>query len=609
MKLTPAILASRNPGSALSAVVNANCSDLGISHIEDISAAVNLHKLDLSKNAIKKADALSGIKYNKEITWLNLSGNSLESMEGVEHLQKLLVLNMSHNEVNRISHHVANCKLLKALILNHNKIARLEYLANLTQLNTLVVSHNKLTILDGLGSLPNLTKLSAAHNQIRTFPDLRMVPSLKELRLTDNKILSIPDHIRYLPALEILDMGNNLMRSIADVASLASLHTIINLNLKGNPLVEKEKGVSENASGKYRQTLLTLCPTLRVLDTERFDEKFLERKTKRKAFMEKRQRRLEREKANEKEEDSTGPTAELPKRTRSKNISHTHGIDSGSERQEVRTMPENNAETVKRKREDHDVKYQKDDRPTSGQLNSAKRARYIEATNDQLQGGAANGKGSSEKSKGSKARDRQGNHTLSTSDRRKEKVAPTHNELVDEADPFFLAEDAESAVPSKSSSKNLRRGTGGKTDGKSTSKPIRNGATSRKKVSAATQQAESATKERAHKSQHPPAKKSSNTQPIYKTTTVERIAPESFLEKVAPSTAPTAASAALFDAATPLAPPTPAVESTNARSGVIAVVEVKGRKLKGVLEPSTAVEHSRADDRDESAGLLVGGWD
>ncbi|KND00692.1 uncharacterized protein SPPG_03813 [Spizellomyces punctatus DAOM BR117] len=599
MKLTPAILASRHPGSALSDLVNANCSDLGISHIEDISAAVNLHKLDLSKNAIKKADALSGIKYNKEITWLNLSGNSLESMEGVEHLQRLLVLNMSHNEVNRISHHVANCKLLKALILNHNKIARLEYLANLTQLNTLVVSHNKLTNLDGLGSLPNLTKLSAAHNEIRTFPDLRMVPSLKELRLTDNKILSIPDHIRFLPALEILDMGNNLMRSIADVASLASLHAIINLNLKGNPLVEKEKGVSEAASGKYRKTLLTLCPTLRVLDTERFDEKFLERKTKRKAFMEKRQRKLEREKANEKEEDGTGPRAELPQRTRSKNIGDTHIPASRPERQEGQTMLENN---VKRKREDHDVKHQKEERPTSGKVNSAKRARHSEATNDQLHGGAANGMGSSGKSKGSKPRDRLGNHTLSASDRRKEKVAPTHNEQVNEVDPFFLVEEAESAVSSKASSKNPRRGTGGKTDGKSTSKPILNGATAPKKVSAAT-------KEPAHKSQHPPAKKSSSTQPPYKTTTVERISSESSSEKVAPSAAPTAASAALFDAATPFTPPAPVVESTNARSGVIAVVEVKGRKPKGILEPSAAVEHSRTGDKVESAGLLVGGWD
>ncbi|KAJ3162010.1 hypothetical protein HDU86_005708 [Geranomyces michiganensis] len=314
MKLTPKVLADRNPGTPLSVLVSANCSGLGIAHIEDLSLAHNLHKLDLRKNAIKKADALSGIRHNKELTLLNLSENALESLEGVEHLPKLLVLNLSHNQVNRISHHVANCVLLKALILNHNKIARIENLTRLTELNTLVLSHNNLSSLEGIGALTHLTKLSAAHNQIRVFPDLRHLPALKELRLNDNKILTISDDVRYLPALEILDMGNNLIRSISDVASLASLAGLVSLNLKGNPFVAKEKGlpaasgddkelsttaVSVAANDKYREKILTLCSTLRVLDNDRFDEKFLERKAKRQELLKKKAWRDNVEKAKE----------------------------------------------------------------------------------------------------------------------------------------------------------------------------------------------------------------------------------------------------------------------------------------------------------------------
>ena len=89
MKLTPAILASQSEGP-LPDLIFANCANMGISHIDDISVAVNLHKLDLSHNAIKKADALSGIHHNNELTLLKLKGNKLESLEGVEYLKKLI---------------------------------------------------------------------------------------------------------------------------------------------------------------------------------------------------------------------------------------------------------------------------------------------------------------------------------------------------------------------------------------------------------------------------------------------------------------------------------------------------------------------------------------
>lgn len=90
MKLTPGVLSSRYPDTALSELVSADCSNMDITHIEDLSVAVNLHKLNLSKNGIKKADALSGIRHNKELTLLNLSGNALDSLQGVETLHKLL---------------------------------------------------------------------------------------------------------------------------------------------------------------------------------------------------------------------------------------------------------------------------------------------------------------------------------------------------------------------------------------------------------------------------------------------------------------------------------------------------------------------------------------
>ncbi|KAJ3267809.1 hypothetical protein HK104_005604 [Borealophlyctis nickersoniae] len=292
VKLTLDLLATRTD-KPLHEVVSVDCSSLSISHIEDISIAVNLHKLNLAKNELKSAQALSGIQYNSELTWLHLGANKLESLQGLEKLTNLLVLNVSHNELNRISHHVSSCTKLKALILNHNKIARIENLSTLQELTTIVLSDNKLTQIDGVGGLQLLEKLSAAHNNIRSFPILTN-PALRELRLNDNKIITIPESIRKLPSLEILDLGNNLISHLTDLSSLSGCMKLVNLTLKGNPVVQTlAKEEEQKGSLGYKERVLMLVPGLRVLDGERFDPKFLERRAKRKKDLELKRLRLE----------------------------------------------------------------------------------------------------------------------------------------------------------------------------------------------------------------------------------------------------------------------------------------------------------------------------
>ncbi|KAK9700730.1 hypothetical protein K7432_012051 [Basidiobolus ranarum] len=272
MKLTPLAI-SDIVNTPLSEVQSLDFSKKEINHIEDISCCVSLRKLNLSQNAIKAADALSGIQYNSELTWLNLSGNQLESLEGIQRLKKLSVLNLSHNKVNRISQHVTNLTALKALILGHNSIKRIENIGNLRELNTIVISHNKLEELPMFPTLTRLTKFSAAHNELRVIPDFSLNSELKELRLNDNKITTIPETLRGCSSLSILDLGNNLIKEWSDATILGSLLHLTNLNLKGNSLCSKDG---------YREKILKLVPTLRILDGERFDAKFIERKEKKK---------------------------------------------------------------------------------------------------------------------------------------------------------------------------------------------------------------------------------------------------------------------------------------------------------------------------------------
>ncbi|KAF9967190.1 hypothetical protein BGZ70_010469 [Mortierella alpina] len=272
MKLTPAVIASQAAGADLQQLKDLNLSKKDINHIEDISTCVNLHKLILSHNSLASADALAGIQYLPSLTLLNLSGNQLDSFEGVQRLKTLFVLNMSHNDLNRISIHIEKLVNLKALVLNNNRIKVVDHLGGLTELNTIVLSHNRIQELPSFPRLTKLTKLSAAHNEIRQIPDLSENGLLKELRLNHNKLVTIPDSLRRCTALDILDLGGNMLREWSDVAPLGSLMHLINLNLQGNPICDKPD---------YKKKILELVPSLRVLDGERFDPRFLEIKAKR----------------------------------------------------------------------------------------------------------------------------------------------------------------------------------------------------------------------------------------------------------------------------------------------------------------------------------------
>jgi len=192
MKVTPAIASQYTQGKPLTEVNSIDLSNQNVTHVEDISIMVNLRRLNLSKNKLKNADSVfSGIRYCKGLSWLNLMENQLDSLDGVENIPLLggkpppplvvmfcslvravfftifryyvilhyimhffdtfliidqilflfitinTVLNISHNEFIRIPENIAKCKTLKALILNHNNIKRIDNISTLNQLNTL----------------------------------------------------------------------------------------------------------------------------------------------------------------------------------------------------------------------------------------------------------------------------------------------------------------------------------------------------------------------------------------------------------------------------------------------------------------------------------------
>lgn len=273
MKLTPAALSELHE-QRLPDIKVLNMSDKSITSIEDISCCVQMHKLDLSKNLLKTQDSLRGLRYCKELTWINLAHNSLTTIDPLVWQSKLVVLNASHNELISCTETIASMLSLKALVLNHNQIATTPQTQYPPNLNSLILSHNKIESPGFLSSLKDLTKLSLSHNLLRIIPDLTPNSQLKEVSLNSNKISIISN---LPPCLEILDLGNNLIREFEDFkAELPNLHS---LNLKGNLICSKPA---------YREQILAMFPKLRILDGERFDSKFVERKKKRMAMKKRR---------------------------------------------------------------------------------------------------------------------------------------------------------------------------------------------------------------------------------------------------------------------------------------------------------------------------------
>ncbi|KAL0138942.1 hypothetical protein V8B55DRAFT_1362225 [Mucor lusitanicus] len=298
MKLTTEVISEIYKDKPLESLKEVNASKREIDQVEDISACKQLRKLILAHNDLADEKSIDGLKNLDEMILLNLSNNKFKDFTGFQHFQKLNVLNVSHNELVHMSPHITRLKQLKALILNNNNLLEIENIEPLLQLNTLVISHNKIDTVPRLSSLAELTKLSAAHNQLTQVPDLSHNLLLKEIRLNDNLITEIPETLRKCNAIEIMDFGNNGIKDWKDIAPLGSLLKLHSLNLKGNPLANKKD---------YLEKILDLVPSLRILDGERFDPKFLERKKKQREnlnIVEKKQRmkrmKLQKEKKEKK---------------------------------------------------------------------------------------------------------------------------------------------------------------------------------------------------------------------------------------------------------------------------------------------------------------------
>ena len=168
---------------------------------------------------------------------------------------------------------LSDLKELQALVLNNNEIQSIADLFTLQSLNTLVISHNELTSLDGLEKLKGLKKLSATHNRIAVLPTTSIHQGwglqLTELRLSHNLLTSVPLCLKHAPKLKIVDVGHNQIFEWKYVEVLGTLECLIQLNLAGNPICDRDN---------YLTTIRELCPRVKILDGRKIVDDLRRRK-------------------------------------------------------------------------------------------------------------------------------------------------------------------------------------------------------------------------------------------------------------------------------------------------------------------------------------------
>ncbi|EFC48736.1 predicted protein [Naegleria gruberi] len=115
-----------------------------------------------------------------------------------------------------------------------------------------------------LGRCIRLEYLDLSHNDIETMEGLENITKLKRLNLSNNKIKKL-ECISSLKHLQHLNLEKNNIENLTDIQELQYVPNLKSINLKGNPVCEKEG---------FDETLKQLCKKLQFINGEHIALRF-----------------------------------------------------------------------------------------------------------------------------------------------------------------------------------------------------------------------------------------------------------------------------------------------------------------------------------------------
>lgn len=170
-------------------------------------------------------------------------------------------------------HYKGYCKIenleeyvnLKALWLDSNGLQTIENIGHLTSLRCLFLQRNLFTKIDNLHGLNTLVQLDLSENRITSIEGLSCLPMLSTLNIAKNALSDAMGicHLKECKKLSSIDFSNNSLRGEEVIGVLASIPSLLSLNMTGNPVVSEVPN--------FRKRLVSSVKALKYLDRPIFD--------------------------------------------------------------------------------------------------------------------------------------------------------------------------------------------------------------------------------------------------------------------------------------------------------------------------------------------------
>lgn len=201
-------------------------SDCGLSTVAGLENAKNLTYLDLSNNTIRNLTPLSELT---NLRTLNLGHNAVTSLDAISGLVNLEALDVCYNVLNSIEP-ITGCRNMTSLLANNNQLTGLTGIENLTALTVLNLNKNGISDVSVLGNCTALVELDIGNNAISDISALNTLTVLELFTFSHNEVTDLPawpDGCK----LRSIDGSYNQVESLSPLKNMHSLtHVFMDYN-------------------------------------------------------------------------------------------------------------------------------------------------------------------------------------------------------------------------------------------------------------------------------------------------------------------------------------------------------------------------------------------
>ena len=243
-----------------------NC---GLSTLSGLETAKELTHLDLQGNTLRNITPLSDMKKLQE---LNLSHNALNDLTPLTGITTLVSLDVAYNNLSTLSP-ITGISGLNKLTANNNVLTEITGFNQLTALQELYLNNNTISDISALSSCNNIIKLNVSDNALSDISALSKLNKLEDLKFSNNKVKKLPqwsadcalvnidgsyNQLDTMAPLGGLKKLNNVYmdynKEISSVKTLASCPVLIQVNVYGTKVTQVRSLTSQNIIVNYDPT-------------------------------------------------------------------------------------------------------------------------------------------------------------------------------------------------------------------------------------------------------------------------------------------------------------------------------------------------------------------